>query len=796
MLTSTSTIKPKIGQIPLLFGLFLLSGFNSLLYQVAWQRMLGLFSGSDVRSVTIIVASYLLGLGLSNLWGGRLSDRLNNRACVRFYGFCNLGVAIFAVCSRFLFYDLLFLRFSYLAQSLGLMLTIVFVSLLIPTTLMGVSLPLLSKAINLDVEDAASRIGWLYGVNTLGAGLGTLVSGWYLVGTLGYENTVYLGATLSVIEGTIALMVASRFTGVKGTKKSQESRAVYPKGHKRPCGFKIRQGSGQTPRRRQAQGNADQDTRTKTVKSQELGVRVFDRHFKQWCVLVFLSGFVAISLEIIWFRVLDIALQSNAYTYAHLLAFVLVSNAIGSAIGAKAVNYIRQPKKVFLLIQGMVTTYSAIAVWLIGLYWQNNPQLRSDIGFIDLDNLTGAVFFKYLIVPTVMMVIPNLLLGFYFPLVQKAVQTDNQSIGKRVGYLMLWNIVGNTCGGLLTGLVLLDKLGTAASLRLLVLIGLGFVIAIRPRWQKAYFTTALTIVLVATALLFPSNNRLWAALHGVDDRDYFILAEDSTSTAAIAENNGKGVLLASGQVQANFPYLHIHGLLGTVPALLHPDPKDVMIIGLGSGGTPHTIGVNPKTERVQVVELLGAELPVLKAYSQTEVGKPLSYFLNDPRYEIIVGDGRAELILAESKFDIIEADAIQPWRSRAGMLYSQEFFREVRSRLKPGGFFVQWDVGAGTLPTMRSVFPFVTRVGMAGNLWVLIGSDRPVSFDRQLLISKLQNPQVVDYLTKAGFDIAAMEADIKDADVEMFSGISEDNSAKVNTDLFPRGEYYLNNDEG
>ncbi len=219
MLTSTSTIKPKIEQIPLVFGLFLLSGFNSLLYQVAWQRMLGLFSGSDVRSVTIIVASYLLGLGLGNLWGGQLSDRLNNRACVRFYGFCNLGVAIFAVFSRFLFYDLLFLRFSYLAQSLGLMLTIVFVSLLIPTTLMGVSLPLLSKAINLDVEGAASRIGWLYGVNTLGAGLGTLVSGWYLVGTLGYENTVYLGAILSVIEGTIALIVASRFTGVKRKSK-------------------------------------------------------------------------------------------------------------------------------------------------------------------------------------------------------------------------------------------------------------------------------------------------------------------------------------------------------------------------------------------------------------------------------------------------------------------------------------------------------------------------------------------------------------------------------------------------
>ena len=765
MSTSKSTINFQIGQIPFLLGLFLLSGFNSLLYQVAWQRMLGLFSGSDVRSVTIIVASYLLGLGLGNLWGGQLSDRLSPRNCVRFYGICNWGVAVFAICSRFLFYDLLFLRLSYLAQSLALTLAIVFVSLLIPTTLMGVSLPLLSKAINLEVAGAASRIGWLYGINTLGAGLGTLISGWYLVGTLGYENTVYLGAILSTIEGAIALAIAQSFTGSRRKLRLQTQPSTNTTGK---------------------------------------------RNLKQWCFWVFISGFIAISLEIIWFRVLDIALQSNAYTYAHLLAFVLVSNAIGSAIGAKAVNYIRQPKKVFLLIQGLVTGYSAIAVWGIGLYWQNHPQLRSDIGFIDLDNLTTAVFFKYLIVPTVMMTIPNLLLGFYFPLVQKAVQTDNQSIGKRVGYLMLWNIIGNTCGGLLTGLVLLDRLGTAGSLRLLLVFGLGLVVAIRPRWQKAYFTrerqspqaspfqggerltTALTIVLVVTVLLFPSNNRLWAALHGVDEEDYFILAEDATSTAAIAQSEGKGVLLASGQVQANFPYLHIHGLLGSVPALLHPHPEDVMIIGLGSGGTPHTIGVNPKTKRVRVVELLGAELPVLKEYSQTEVGKPLSYFLNDPRYEIIVGDGRSELILAESKFDIIEADAIQPWRSRAGMLYSQEFFREVRSRLKPEGFFVQWDVGAGTLPTMRSVFPFVTRVGMAGNLWVLIGSDRPVPFDRQLLISKLQEPQVVDYLTKAGFDLAAMETDIKNAKVEMFSHRSNDDSQPVNTDLFPRGEYYLN----
>ena len=143
MLTAKTAdrLSSKIQATPFLFVLYFISGFTALLYQVAWQRMLGLFSGSDVRSVTIIVASYLLGLGLGNLFSGAISDRLTSRQCVRVYGCCNLGIACFAVASRFLFYDLLFLRLQYLAQSMVVTLGIVFVSLLIPTVLMGISLP-------------------------------------------------------------------------------------------------------------------------------------------------------------------------------------------------------------------------------------------------------------------------------------------------------------------------------------------------------------------------------------------------------------------------------------------------------------------------------------------------------------------------------------------------------------------------------------------------------------------------------------------------------------------------------
>jgi spermidine synthase len=752
----------------ILFCLFFLSGFNALLYQVTWQRMLGLFSGSDVRSMTIVIASYLLGLGLGNFISGNISDRFTSRQCVKIYGCCNLGIAFFAIGSRFLFYDLLFMRLRYLAQYPLIMLAIVLVSLLIPTTMMGLSLPLLSKVVSGSIENAPSCIGWLYGINTLGSGFGTLISGWFLLGTLGYQGTIYLGAFFSTCVGLTAIFIARNFTAYRFLPESE------------------------TQLLQKARGLASNSDKRQGNNQQSISLFFLPKGIQQWYLLVFLSGFAAISWEIIWFRVLDIALQSNAYTYAHLLAFVLMSNGLGSLLGAKTSHLIRQPKKVFFLIQGIVAIYSAIAIWLIAVYWQNNPDLRSDLGYIDLDNLNFAVLFKYLLVPSVMMIVPNLLLGFYFPIVQKAVQQDVKTIGRRVGSILVANILGNTTGSLVTGLILLDRLGSSGSIKLLCGLSLGFLLAIRSSWLKAKLSTMLTVVAAILILTFPHNSSLWSALQAVDPNAYFIVAEDSTSVAAIAETRQQGVLLASGQVQAHFPYMHLHGLLGTVPALLHPNPEQIMIIGLGSGGTPHTLGINPATKQVKVVELLGAELTVLREYAQTAIGRPLKYLLEDPRYQIIVGDGRRELALTREKFDIIEADAIQPWRSRAGMLYSQEFFQEVRSKLKPGGFFVEWNVGAGTKETMLNVFPYVTNINLTKDLAILLGSDFPTTFDRKRILNQLNLPQVQTFLHQAGINIQKIRDDIQTARVDLYSQVKDSRTSKINSDLFPKGEYYLN----
>jgi spermidine synthase len=741
----------KTKTVVALFFLFFVSGFTALLYQVVWQRMLGLFSGSDIRSITLVIAAYLLGLGLGGMLGGWWSDRLSRPQAIQVYGFSNLGIAVFAIFSRFLFYDLLFRQLSALAASALWILGIAFTSLLIPTFLMGMSLPLLAIAISPTSDRAASWIGMLYGVNTLGSGVGTLLGGWYIIGTLGYEHTVYLGAALNAVVGCVALMITRSF----------------------------------------------KDDRFPQFTDAAVSTQLLDRLIAQWSLLVFLAGFSAISLEIIWFRILDTVLQSIAYTYAHLLAFILISNALGSVLGAALVRSIHRPKQVFLWIQGLVIGYSLLSIWLLSLYLQAHPtDLRTEIGYIDLNHINSDILFRYFALPLLIMAPPNIMLGFYFPLVQRIVQTHDRQIGQRVGLIQVANILGNTAGSLLTGLILLDTFGTAGALRLLACIGLFFVFLSYPMRlnvkRSGGVAIALIATLVTTIVAFPNNSRLWAGLHGIQPQQYLLDAEDSTGIAVITEAKGQGTLLASGQAQANFPYLVVHSLLGCLPALSHPAPRQVMIIGLGSGGTAHTIGVNPLTQSVQVIELLGAELSVLKQYAQRPLGEPLRMLFQDPRYRFIVGDGRRELMLAQDQFDLIETDAIYPWRSRAGMLYSQEFFQEVRAHLAPGGIFVEWNAGPGIAQTFRNVFPYVTQLNLGHKLYVLMGSDRPVAFDRPTLLSKLNSTAVLNFLDKAQVDVAPIREAVKIAEVIQYSHKQDGQPKPVNTDLFPRSEYYLN----
>jgi hypothetical protein len=487
-----SKIRPR--HIALLYTVFFLSGFSALVYQTAWQRMLGLFAGSDMVATTLVVGAFLFGLGVGSLWSASFADRLSHQRALVAFALCELGIGIFALASRFLFYDLVFGQLTALADSPTLVSFIVFIGLLPPTILMGMSLPLLSKAVVYRIETASSEIGWLYGINTFGASCGALFSGFFFIGTFGYEATVYFAALLNFLVFAGALVVASFLTHDPPEKASLVARGAAPR----------------------------------------IPGRIWF-----WSIIVFISGFLIISLEIIWFRVLGVLMQSNAYAFPLILSCFLVGDAAGIIYGSRVARNIVNPLHFFQWLQGIVAFYAVVSLGVLYLAgfdlspWLTEGRFGLSSGLSLLKYLS-----LYLFLAMICVLPPAFLLGMSFPITQKAVQDDPDLVGQRVGQIQLFNIFGNTCGAIVTGLLLLHWIGTSGTIRLVGLAGLIFLVALS--WQMLRRDQRVPIqgsvlgaLLALVILAFPGNSDFWSRLHGSKQPHETIVGEDRTGVVVL-----------------------------------------------------------------------------------------------------------------------------------------------------------------------------------------------------------------------------------------------------------------------
>jgi spermidine synthase len=584
--------------------------------------------------------------------------------------------------------------------------------------------------------------------------LGALGTGWYLAGTYGYETTLWIGAGLSGFVGLSALLLAGQFTA---------------------------------------------DDRTTAASATNFSLRGVAPEVWHWCALTFASGFMAISLELIWFRLLDVSLKSNAYTFAYLLAFFLAGDGVGTLIAIRFLKHAQRPRQLFLWIIAFVSLYSLAAVWLLTFLARTYAPFTNYVSQTEgLKNFSWSApsetWLIYLAFPVLLMLVPTILFGFYFPMVQQGVQQDVAQVGQRVGLIKLANIFGNATGGIVTGLIFLEYWGSAGALRIIGALGLLFaLLLLRENWASfgrlpRLAGAGLGLTLIAFALLFPTNQQLWADLHGAKAGDLFITAEDSTGVAAIRQTPGQpAIMFANGQSQATIPFLSLHGLLGSLPALVHPQPEKVLIIGIGSAGTPYAAGVNPATQHITAIEIIGSELDVLRAYQHLPGGEPLARFFADERYTILIGDGRRELALTDTLYDVIQADAIRPTSSHSGLLYSEEFFTAVLHQLAPGGIMAQWRATEGVEVTFTAVFPHVVNVGN----FILLGSNQPIPYDAQAVLAKLSDPVIAEYLRAGSYNPDEMRPWIE-APPYIWNAESPRAGSPRNTDLHPRDEYYLN----
>jgi spermidine synthase len=761
--------------------LFFASGFAALLYQTIWQRMLGFFSGVDVYSVTITVAAFMAGLGCGSLAGGHLADRLSSKNRLLAFGIAEGIITLFALGSKWLYYDLLYLNWSALGNSPLLLPVVLFVSLLIPTFCMGMTLPILAKTFTARIEAASAIIGYLYGVNTLGAAVGALATPWILLRHFGFAQILQIGAALNAICAVGALVL---WWWVSRDSAPAPAEATKPQ--KRP-----------------------------TAEASRFSVRV-------WMLIYALSGFIALALEIVWFRLLGVLQKSTAFTFPTLLAVYLGGLAAGVIIGVPLARRIRRPAVAFLALQSGITLYAGAAFALLLHHVSRRAFLKplwtylggyEPINAADLSTvipawLSGAEIapalaetarfglLLYFVLPFVLIAPATLLMGLSFPVLQKLVQDNPVLLGRRVGWLQTLNIAGSMLGAVIIGWLLLGWLGSSGTFKLLVVLG-GIFLCLaawqitHQRWSRLA-SIVISILLVGwIASRIPSSPRLWAKLHGAVPRA--IIAREGPSGLVAFKGHQDGFekdvvwVFTNGLGQSWLPYGSVHTQIGLLAVALHPKPTDVAVIGLGSGDTVYALGGSPHTTVLTCIEIIERNRDGLKDLA-TRIRYPaLDALLTDSRIKWVFTDGRAYILRSGGQFDVIEADALRPNSAYSGNLYSTEYFEMLKAKLRPDGLAVTWAPTDRVLSSFLAVFPYAILVD-----GIAIGSQQPITAEPAEILGRMTDPFTSEYYRRIEGDLRPLLANLLAGKYRRFSPETERPALRdLNSDLFPKDEYMI-----
>lgn len=683
------------GFVPLCL-LFFASGVCGLTYQVLWLRLLALVFGVTVHAASTVLASFMAGLAL----GAVLAERVARRGHpLRVFAALEAGIAVSALSTPVLLTlaSQLYRPISDAApDSLALLTVARFVCssavLLVPTVLMGATLPVLSHAPIVRAA-SASRLGALYAVNTGGALTGALLTGYVLIGGLGIQATFYLAATLNVLVAAGAWWLSGRAVAAEPVAGAEAPAPAVATSDAVPA---------------------------RTV-----------------LVVMAVSGFAALALEIVWFRVLVQFLPATTYAFTTMLATVLAGIAGGSALAARQLATPRAWGATLAWVQGATSIVVLLSLAFLGATYA--------AGWRTSGLTQGAAA---AILPA------SLLMGYAFPVAIALWTRAGRAASdaeRPVGVLYSANVLGGIAGAVVGGFVLLPRLGSRKALIALAALYLLTSLAMflpRRRWVPAVVLVAL---FAGAARLVPDPfDVTLARRHGQSER-IFWREEGVQTSVSIHTGAFRGWLMyLDGLHQASDApeMVRLHRIIGHLPMVLHPNPARSLVVGLGGGATPGA--VSQYDTRVQVVELSDS---VRKG---AEFFRHVNYdLLHRENVTLRVDDGRNFLARTRDRFDVVTADLIQPIHAGAGNLYSREYFTLVREALADGGLVLQW---IGHRPdsqyklimrTFLEVFPHTT-------LWfdgqLMVGSVTPLTITPALIDAKRERPETRLALDDVGLD--------------------------------------------
>ena len=375
--------------------LFFISGISAIVYQVVWQRYLTFSFGSDTLSTTIIVSIFMLGLGLGSYLGGKISDGLDDLQRLRLYIGIEVLIAIFGVLSSYFLYDVLYQRFS--MESLTVTVLTSFVFLLPPTIAMGSTLPLLSKLFETSLKEVKINTYFLYALNTFGAAFGAFIPFFIIVPRLGFDALIYFAALLNLI---CVLVIFAIYAFYKRADNRVEAKNYHEE-------------EGDTE-------NAAADL--------------------NWYLLFGVSGFIALSLEMVWFRTLHIMLKGNSFTFAILLSIYIGGIAIGSMIGILYLKKIKNPTQLFFRLQSFIVLYTLFS-YVFLFYALINADFLNLINRYLYSYEKDSSYRMILLtagLSTFFVALPTVLMGISFVSLQEASNKSIAFFGKRLGTLLFF----------------------------------------------------------------------------------------------------------------------------------------------------------------------------------------------------------------------------------------------------------------------------------------------------------------------------------------------------------------------
>jgi spermidine synthase len=635
----------------LIYILFFFSGMSALMYEVIWMKELTLIMGNTVHSTTTVLSAFMAGLALGSLLFGRLVDKLSISP-LRFYAYLEIGIALFAFVFPFLIKGFQTLYIS-LHHSLGLSVLVFtisrfivsFILLLAPTILMGATLPVLSKYIEEGYVSIGKKIGLLYAINTLGAVVGILSTGYLLIGLSGIRSTTSLAIMVNLLVALLAFLL-----GMRERLKQPE---VTPE-------------------------LSDDDL---PVSMNRIALATY-----------FLSGFAALAYEVLWMRVFIPFLHSSTYSFSTMLAAFLTGLAVGSWIFSCFVDRCKSLLSALGWTQLWIGGLTLASILSFLLYYR----LFSSYLDLSLEHMSTTAFLINFLYFFVILIPPCLLMGGVFPLIIKIISQGNISrIGSRVGNAYFANTIGAILGSVTAGFIFIPLLGVHRSLVLFmminVLLGLALLFFSRVRKEKAARISlgGLLIGVMIMVVALSGGNVFLTVLkeqvtHEVGKNDLIYYKEGTTATVSVAEvKRNKVRLLLVNSIIITGKGLTTK-LMAHLPLLLHPHPRKALVICFGMGTTFRSLAGHGI--KVHGVELVPEEIETFSLFYEDA-----PQLLKDPRNRIEINDGRNHLLFTHEKYDIITVDPSPPLYS-SGMvnLYTPEFFHLCRDRLTPKGVMCMW----------------------------------------------------------------------------------------------------------